>query len=106
MPHQHGFGDNGTNSAGPRQSGQDADQMDQENSEFAHPGNRINTKTIEFRSILTIRHGQPRNAWEIPTVRGYGKTFAIACSNLARLGDPATRAGTTPRSIMFKSTGL
>jgi hypothetical protein len=51
MPHQHGFGDNRTNSAGLGQSAWDDDQMDEENSEFAHPGHRINTKTTEFRSI-------------------------------------------------------
>jgi hypothetical protein len=43
MPDQHGFGDNGTESTGPRQSGQGDDQMNEYDSEIAHPGNGINT---------------------------------------------------------------
>src|SRR5215475_2762734 len=43
MPDQHGFGDNGTESARPHQSGQGDDQMDEYDSEVAHSGNGINT---------------------------------------------------------------
>jgi hypothetical protein len=43
MPDQHGFGDNGTESTRPRQSGQGDDQMNEYDSEIAHPGNGINT---------------------------------------------------------------
>jgi hypothetical protein len=43
MPDQHGFGDNGTKSTRPRQSGQGDDQMNEHDSEVAHPGNGINT---------------------------------------------------------------
>src|SRR4029453_15856603 len=43
MPDQHGLGDNGTESTGPRQSGQGDDQMNEYDSEVAHPGNGINT---------------------------------------------------------------
>ena len=43
MPDQHGFGDNGTESARSRQSGQGDDQMDEYDSEVAHSGNGINT---------------------------------------------------------------
>jgi hypothetical protein len=42
-PDQHGFGDNGTESARPRQSGQGDDQMNEYDREVAHPGNGINT---------------------------------------------------------------
>ena len=42
MPDQHGFGDNGTDSARRRQSGQGDDQMNEYDSEVAHPGNGIN----------------------------------------------------------------
>jgi hypothetical protein len=38
---QHGFGDNGTESTRPRQSGQDDDQMNEYDSEVAHSGNGI-----------------------------------------------------------------
>jgi hypothetical protein len=48
-PDQHGFGDNGTESTGP---GQDDDQMNEYDSEVAHPGNRINTsKTTALSQI-------------------------------------------------------
>ena len=43
MPDQHGFGDNGTESTRPRQSGERDDQMNEYDSEVAHPGNGINT---------------------------------------------------------------
>jgi hypothetical protein len=43
MPDQHGFGDNGTESTRPRQPGQGDDQMNEYDSEIAHPGNGINT---------------------------------------------------------------
>jgi hypothetical protein len=43
MPDKHGFGDDGTESTRPRQSGQGDDQMNEYDSEVAHPGNGINT---------------------------------------------------------------
>jgi len=52
MPDQHGFGDNGTESTRPRQSGQGDDQMNEYDSEVAHSGNGINTsKTAALRPI-------------------------------------------------------
>jgi hypothetical protein len=52
MPEQHGFGDNGTESTRPRQSGQGDDQMNEYDSEVTHPGNGINTsKTTALRAI-------------------------------------------------------
>jgi hypothetical protein len=52
MPDQHGFGDNGTESTRPRQSGQSDDQMNEYDSEVAHSGNGINTsKTAALRPI-------------------------------------------------------
>ena len=57
MPDQHGFGDNGTESTRPRQSGQGDDEMNEYDSEVAHPGNGINTsKTTALRANLAIRH--------------------------------------------------
>ena len=51
MPDQHGFGDNGTESTRPCQSGQGDDQMNEYDSEVAHPGNGINTsKTTALRA--------------------------------------------------------
>src|SRR5215467_11139773 len=52
MPDQHGLGDNGTESTRPRQSDQGDDQMNEYDSEVAHPGNGINTsKTTALRPI-------------------------------------------------------
>jgi predicted RNase H-like HicB family nuclease len=52
MPDQHGFGDNGTESTRPRQSGQGDDQMNEYDSEIAHSGNGINSsKTTALRPI-------------------------------------------------------
>jgi hypothetical protein len=52
MPDQHGFGDNGTESTRPHQSGQGDDQMNEYDSEVAHSGNGINTsKTAALRPI-------------------------------------------------------
>ena len=57
MPDQHGFGDNGTESTRPRQSGQSDDQMNEYDSEVTHPGNGINpSKTTALRANLAIRH--------------------------------------------------
>src|SRR5215831_10991565 len=47
MPDQHGFGDNGTESTWPRQSGQSDDQMNEYVSEVAHSGNGINTSQTD-----------------------------------------------------------
>jgi hypothetical protein len=52
MPDQHGFGDNGTESARRRQPGQGDDQMNEYDSENAHSGNGTNTsKTTALRPI-------------------------------------------------------
>jgi hypothetical protein len=52
MPDQNGLGDNGTESTRPRQSGQGNDQMNEYDSEVAHPGNSINTsQTTALRPI-------------------------------------------------------
>ena len=52
MPDQHGFGDYDTESTRPRQSGQGDDQMNEYDSEVAHPGNGINaSKTTALRPI-------------------------------------------------------
>jgi hypothetical protein len=51
MPDQHGFGDNGTESTRPRQSGQGDDQMNEYHSEVAHSGNGINSKNTALRPI-------------------------------------------------------
>jgi hypothetical protein len=59
MPDQHGFGDNATEATRPCQSGQGDDQMNEYDSEVAHPGNGINTsKTTALRSNLAISHRQ------------------------------------------------
>src|SRR6516162_4920690 len=50
MPDQHGFGDNGTESTRPCQSGQGDDQMNEYDSEVAHPGNGINTSGNPYSS--------------------------------------------------------
>ena len=41
MPDQHGFGNNGTESARPCQSGHGDDQMNEQDEEVAHPGNGV-----------------------------------------------------------------
>ena len=52
MPDQHGFGDNGTESTWPRQSGQGDDQMNEYDSQVAHAGNGINSsKTTALKPI-------------------------------------------------------
>jgi len=59
MPDQHGFGDNGTEATRPCQSGQGDDQMNEYDSEVAHPGNGINTSkttALRCRWRITNRH--------------------------------------------------
>ena len=52
MPDQHGFGDNGTESTRPCQSGQRDDQMNEYDDEIAHSGDGINTsQTTALRPI-------------------------------------------------------
>ena len=52
MPDQHGFGDNGTESTWPRQSGQGDPQINEYDSEVAHSGNGINSsKTTALKAI-------------------------------------------------------
>jgi hypothetical protein len=59
MPDQHGFGDNGTESTRPRQSGQGDDQMNEYDSKVAHSGNGINTsKNHHTQANVPIRHRQ------------------------------------------------
>jgi hypothetical protein len=49
-PPEHGFGDDGTESTRPRQSGLRRDQTNEYDSEVSHPGNGINTsKTSALR---------------------------------------------------------
>ena len=48
MPDQHGFGENGTESTRPRQSGQGDNQVNEYDSELAHPGNGINTSKTTY----------------------------------------------------------
>jgi hypothetical protein len=43
MPDQHGFGDNGTESAWSCQSGHGDNHMNEKDEEVAHRGNRIST---------------------------------------------------------------
>src|SRR5215472_13602330 len=59
MPDHHGFGDNGTESTRPCQSGHGNDQMNEYDSEVAHPGNGINSsKPPHSGPNLAIRHRQ------------------------------------------------
>jgi hypothetical protein len=59
MPDQHGLGDNGTESTRPRQSGQGDDQMNEYDSEVAHPGNGINiSQTTALRPIWLSRQSE------------------------------------------------
>ena len=52
MPDQHGFGDNGTESARLGQSSQGDDQMDEQHEEVEHPGNANSTsKPTGFRPL-------------------------------------------------------
>ena len=54
---EHGFGHHGTESTGPRQSGHGDDQVNEHDTEIAHPGNRINTsQTTALQANLAIRH--------------------------------------------------
>src|SRR4029453_15189785 len=65
MPDQHGLGDNGTESTRPPQSGQGDDEMNENDSEVAHPGNGINTsQTTALRPIWQFaidRHLKPHD---------------------------------------------
>jgi hypothetical protein len=63
MPDQHGFGDNGTESTRPRQSGQGDDQMNEYDSEVAHSGDGINSsKTTALRPIWQFATDRPARA--------------------------------------------
>jgi hypothetical protein len=60
MPDQHGLGENGTESARPRQSGQGDDQMNEYDDEIAHPGNGINiSQTTALWPIWQFAIGRP-----------------------------------------------
>jgi hypothetical protein len=62
MPHQHGFGDNGTESTRPRQSGQGDHQINEYDSEVAHSGNGINSsKTTALKAICQFAIDTRRN---------------------------------------------
>ena len=58
MPDQRGFGDNGTESARPCQSGQGDDHMNKQGEEVTHSGNLINTSNHGIEAIFVIRHAQ------------------------------------------------
>ena len=58
MPDQHGFGDNGTESTRPRQSGQGDDQMNEYDSEVAHSGNVSTAQKPPHSRQFAIRQGQ------------------------------------------------
>src|SRR5215469_872225 len=59
MPDQHGLGDNGTESTQPCRPGQGDDQMNEYNTDVAHPGNSINTsKPTALRPNIAIRYRQ------------------------------------------------
>jgi hypothetical protein len=78
MPDQQGFGDYGTESTRPRQSGQSDDQMNEYDSEVAHPGNGNNTsKTTAFRRSLAIRHRQAVRTWSRFTTRRLSMSISI-----------------------------
>src|SRR4030095_10644274 len=67
MPDQQGFGANGTESTGPRQSGQGDDQMNEYDSEVAHAGNGINTsKTTALRPIWQFAIDRLRHLLQPP----------------------------------------
>jgi hypothetical protein len=79
MPDQHGFGDYGTETTRPRHSGQSDDQMNQYDSEVAHPRNGINTsKTTAFRQNLAIRHRQV--AWHDGAKHRYTPDALVVCA--------------------------
>jgi hypothetical protein len=61
MPDQHGLGDNRTESTRPRQSGQGDDQMNEYDSEVAHPGNGINSKNTALRTIWQFAIDRPES---------------------------------------------
>ena len=58
MSNQRGFGDNGTESARPCQSGQGDDHMNEQGEEVAPSGNLINTSNHGIAAIFVIRHAQ------------------------------------------------
>src|SRR6516164_4059084 len=61
MPDQHGFGDNGTESTWPRQSGQGDDQMNEYDSQVAHAGQWYQQlKNHRTQANLAIRHRHPQ----------------------------------------------
>ena len=58
MPDKRGFR-HGTESIGARQPGHGEDQMNEHDTEIAHPGNRINTsRTTPLQANVAIRHRQ------------------------------------------------
>src|SRR5215469_10112095 len=86
MADQHGFGDNRTQSTRLCQSGHGNDQMNEQDQQVTHPGNRINTsKAATCRLIWQFamdRRGNHRvvsTRWNILTLRppsGLSSRFA------------------------------
>jgi hypothetical protein len=71
MPDQHGFGDNGTESTRPRQSGHGDDQMNEYDDEIAHSSNGINTsKSTALRPIWQFAIDTPEAADDAPQIVG------------------------------------
>jgi hypothetical protein len=71
MPDQHGFGDNGTESTRPRQSGQSYDQMNDTIAKSRIPANGIKSKNTALRPIWqfaidTIHEGKLARCIEQP----------------------------------------
>ena len=67
MPDQHGFGDYGTETTRPCQSGQSDDQMNEYDSEVAHSGNGINTsQTAALTPIWQFAVDTPALSQEPP----------------------------------------
>ena len=97
VPDQHRFGDNGTESTGRRQSGKDDDHMNEQDTQIAHPGNRINTsETTTFQANLAIRHRQassrPNPERSEGRMRRAGKGARGKAAGLPRLSTQKPRA--------------
>ena len=72
MPDQRGFGNNGTESARPCQSGHGDDQMNEQDEEVAHPGNGISTsRTTTFRPIWQFAMDRCHGSLHGATFRRY-----------------------------------
>src|SRR5215831_18408490 len=99
MPDQHGFDDNGTESARPRQSGQGDDQMNEYDSEIAHPGNGINTSQITaLRPIGQFAIHRSINSTVLPTsLDAISRITILTLIRLIQELHPALNPRTLPR---------